>query len=150
MDSYSLDDKGRLTIPRRAWRPLFDEVMTALVVNDQSESRVSVYPFPKDPRKRRKLYRRIAQYNFSLDSEFQDDRFLQAYVGLHIFEQHVDSMHRVILPEASQKHLTVPKNRKLVVVFNHLNSLGVDAWNPQQYQRYLTNLVRYYQGMRNG
>lgn len=122
--ALTLDDKGRMAIPRKYRGTLQEQCSSRLVITIDKDRCLLVYPFPE--------WQEIERQLNKLPSFNKAARSLQRlYIG-HASETDMDGQGRVLLPPALREFANLRKQAVLIGQGNKFELWDEEAWNRQR------------------
>lgn len=122
--TYSVDSKGRLSIPARLRRQLSPDANDTFVMTQGTASCIDVYPLDQWQHFEQKL---IGLNPFNP----QEAKFIRMILQ-HATEDKLDSQSRILIPPNLLAHAKIDKE---VLVLGALKK--IELWNPGIYKKYL-------------
>jgi MraZ protein len=129
---YSVDAKGRLSIPAKLRKYLTPESKDTLVMTQGTISCIDVYPSDTWE----KFESRLLELN-----PFKpiDAKFIRM-ISQHATEDTLDSQSRILVPQALLKYAKIDKE---VLILGALKK--IELWNPEVYAEYLNETPETYE-----
>ena len=121
---YSVDSKGRLSIPAKLRRQLSPEANDTFVMTQGTDSCIDVYPMDQWQHFEQKL---IALNPFKP----QEAKFIRMILQ-HATEDKLDAQSRILIPPNLLEYAKIEKE---VLVLGALKK--IELWNPETYKEYL-------------
>jgi MraZ protein len=130
--TYSVDAKGRLSIPAKLRKYLTPESKDTLVMTQGTISCIDVYPLDTWE----KFEGRLLDLN-----PFKpiDAKFIRM-ISQHATEDSLDSQSRILVPQALLKYAKIDKE---VLILGALKK--IELWNPEVYAEYLNETPETYE-----
>jgi len=133
-DTYSVDAKGRVSIPSKMRRNISAEARSTFVVTRGLEK--CLYAYPVDEWK--KLETSIQTLHQSSDQ----DRFYARMLMQWSEELVLDSQYRLLIPQSLLEFAEIKKEVYFIGVLDH-----IELWNPANFKRYLESMKQSYENV---
>lgn len=124
--TYSLDSKGRVSIPAKLRKFMAAEANDTFVMTRGINNCIDLYPLDQ--------WQEIEKKLEGLNSFDQKDQRFIRMILQHANEDTMDSQSRVLVPQALLKYANIEKE---VLVLGSLKK--IELWNPQSYEEYINN-----------
>lgn len=133
-DTYSVDAKGRVSIPSKMRRNISAEARSTFVVTRGLEK--CLYAYPVDEWK--KLETSIQTLHQSSDQ----DRFYMRMLMQWSEELVLDSQYRLLIPQGLLEFSEIKKEVYFIGVLDH-----IELWNPANFKRYIESMKQSYENV---
>jgi len=122
--ALTLDDKGRMAIPRKYRETLQEQCASRLVITIDKDRCLLIYPLPEWQEIERKL-NKLPSFNKAARS------LQRLYIG-HASEVDMDNQGRVLLPPELRQFAELRKQAMLIGQGNKFELWDEEAWNRQR------------------
>ena len=133
-DTYSVDAKGRVSIPSKMRRNISAESRSTFVLTRGLEK--CLYAYPLDEWK--KLEENIQALNQTSDQ----DRFYMRMLMQWSEELVLDSQYRLLIPQSLLEFAEIKKEVYFIGVLDH-----IELWNPLNFKRYIESMKQSYENV---
>ena len=133
-DTYSVDAKGRVSIPSKMRRNISADARGTFVLTRGLEK--CLYAYPLDEWK--KLETSIATLQQSSDQ----DRFYMRMLMQWSEELVLDSQYRLLIPQSLLEFAEIKKDVYFIGVLDH-----IELWNPGNFKRYIESMKQSYENV---
>ncbi|MGQ9797734.1 MAG: division/cell wall cluster transcriptional repressor MraZ [Ignavibacterium sp.] len=130
--TYSIDNKGRISIPAKLRKHILPEANDTFVMTRGLSSCIDLYPMNEWL----KIEERLLQLNSFNESEARFLRMISQYAS----EDKMDSQSRILIP---QKLLEYAKIENEVLILGALRK--IEVWNPKIFENYLNSSPESYE-----
>ena len=132
MYDYSVDNKGRVSIPLKMRKNLSPEANDTFVVTRGFEKCISVYPLDE--------WNIIENRINSLNSFKEKERLFQRTFLMWASHQELDSQSRILLPKNLLEYAGIKSEVKIIGVGER-----IEIWNPQGFNTYFGSQTEGYE-----
>ncbi len=133
-DIYSVDAKGRVSIPSKMRRNITPEAKLTFVVTRGFEK--CLYGYPLDE------WQKLETSIKTLDQTSEQDRFSMRMLLQWSEELMLDSQYRLLIPRALLDYAEIKKEVYIIGVLDH-----VELWDPTNFKRYLDSMKKSYESV---
>src|SRR5579872_4934375 len=133
-DTYSVDAKGRVSIPSKMRRNISAEANSTFVLTRGLEK--CLYAYPLDEWK--KLEGSIQALNQTSDQ----DRFYMRMLMQWSEELVLDSQYRLLIPQSLLEFAEIKKEVYFIGVLDH-----IELWHPLNFKRYIESMKQSYENV---
>lgn len=130
--TYSIDNKGRISIPAKLRKHISPEANDTFVMTRGLSSCIDLYPMDEWL----KIEEKLLQLNSFSESEARFLRMISQYAS----EDKMDSQARILIP---QNLLEYAKIENEVLILGALRK--IEVWNPKVFENYLNNSPESYE-----
>lgn len=130
--TYSIDNKGRISIPAKLRKHISPEANDTFVMTRGLSSCIDLYPMDEWL----KIEERLLQLNSFNESEARFLRMISQYAS----EDKMDSQARILIP---QNLLEYAKIENEVLILGALRK--IEVWNPKVFENYLNSSPESYE-----
>ena len=123
---YSVDAKGRISIPAKLRKHVSPESNDTFVMTQGTDKCIDVYPLDQWNLLEAKLFK----LNLFDPEHARFSRMLLQ----HVFEDTLDSQSRILIPQNLLTHAGITKDVLILGV-----STKIELWNPSVYENYLNS-----------
>lgn len=125
-ETYSVDDKGRLSIPAKMRKSLSPEAADTFVVTRGPDDDPCIYVYPMDEWKRiEEGLKRLNQYS-------ERDRFFLRTLLFWAEEAIFDKQYRIMVPKPLLEFASISRTALILGAMDH-----IEFWNPEIFDTYL-------------
>ena len=130
--SYSIDSKGRISIPAKLRKQVAPESNDTFVMTQGTATCIDIYPLDQ--------WTQIEERLLKLNSfDPKEAQFLRMILPL-VFEDRLDSQSRILIP---QNLISYAKIEKEVLIIGALQK--IEVWNPKIFKEYLEQATETYE-----
>jgi MraZ protein len=122
--TYSVDSKGRLSIPARLRKHVSPESNDTFVMTQGTAACVDIYPLDQ--------WQIIEAKLLALNTFKPNEARFVRMISQHATEDTLDSQSRILVPQALLKYAKIDKD---VLILGLLKK--IELWNPEVYAEYL-------------
>ena len=133
-DVYSVDAKGRVSIPSKMRRNISPEARGMFVVTRGLEK--CLYGYPADE------WQRLESSIKSLDQTSESDRFSMRMLLQYSEELALDGQFRILIPRTLLDYAEIRKDVYIIGVLDH-----IELWDPANFKRYLESMKKSYENV---
>ncbi len=132
--SYSVDNKGRVSLPAKLRKYVSPEAGDTFVVTRGFEKCLFVYPVDEWNKVEQKL-RNLSSYNA------QDRRFMRELLEL-AHETQLDAQARLSIPQELREYAGIQNEVRIIGTLDK-----IEVWNPKVYEEYKNNHPETYENV---
>lgn len=129
---YSVDNKGRISIPAKLRRHVAPDANDTFVMTRGTAACIDVYPLDQ--------WQLIEEKLGKLNPFNPDDAKFIRMISQYASEDSMDSQSRVLIPQTLIEYAKIDKE---VLILGALNK--IEVWNPKTYEEYLTKIDETYE-----
>ncbi len=130
---YSVDDKGRVSIPAKMRKTLSPDANDSFVVTRGPDDDPCIYAYPQDEwRKVEDMLKQLNHYN-------DRDRYFVRTLLYWADEVSLDKQHRIMLPKPLIEFTQIDKSALILGSMDH-----IELWNPEIFESYLNKRTESY------
>ena len=133
-DVYSVDAKGRISIPSKMRRTISPEAEQTFVVTRGLEH--CLYGYPLDE------WRKLEVSIKALDQTSESDRFSMRMLLQYSEELTLDGQFRILVPRSLLDYAEIKKEVYIIGVLDH-----IELWDPANFKRYLESMKKSYENV---
>jgi MraZ protein len=133
-DVYSVDAKGRISIPAKMRRNINPDAQSTFVVTRGFEKCLHAYPLDE--------WQKLEANIKSLSQISEHDRFSMRMLLQWSEELLFDSQYRLLVPRALLDYAEIKKEVYIIGVLDH-----IEFWDPTNFKRYLDSMKRSYENV---
>ncbi len=131
-ETFSLDAKGRVSIPAKMRKAISPEASDTFVVTRGQDNCVVAYPMD-EWKKYEETFKDLNQYN-------EKNRYFLRMVLMWSEESSMDGLQRITIPKKLHDFAVIDKKVLIVGVGDH-----IEFWNPERYEEYLNTFSESYE-----
>lgn len=131
-DIYSVDAKGRVSVPSKMRRNISAEANSTFVVTRGLEK--CLYGYPLDE------WRKLEESIKALNQTSGDDRFSMRMLLQYSEELSLDGQFRILIPRTLLEYAEIKKEVYIIGVLDH-----IELWDPQNFKRYIESMKKSYE-----
>jgi MraZ protein len=133
-DIYSVDAKGRVSIPSKMRRNISPEANSTFVVTRGLEK--CLYGYPLDE------WRKLETSIKALNQTSEEDRFSMRMLLQYSEELTLDGQFRILIPKTLLEYAEIKKEVYIIGVLDH-----IELWDPQNFKRYIDSMKKSYESV---
>ena len=133
-DTYSVDAKGRVSIPSKMRRNISAEARSTFVVTRGLEK--CLYAYPVDE------WKKLETSIQSLHQSSDQDRFYARMLMQWSEELVLDSQYRLLIPQSLLEFAEIKNEVYFIGVLDH-----IELWNPANFKRYIESMKQSYENV---
>lgn len=129
---YSVDSKGRISIPAKLRRHVAPDANDTFVMTRGTAECIDVYPLDQ--------WQLIEEKLSKLNPFNPDDAKFIRMISQYASEDSMDSQSRILIPQSLIEYSKIDKE---VIILGALNK--IEVWNPKIYEEYLNQIGETYE-----
>lgn len=133
-DIYSVDAKGRVSIPSKMRRNISPEANSTFVVTRGLEK--CLYGYPLDE------WRKLEASIKALNQTSEEDRFSMRMLLQYSEELALDGQFRILIPKSLLEYAEIKKEVYIIGVLDH-----IELWDPLNFKRYIESMKKSYESV---
>lgn len=133
-DIYSVDAKGRVSIPSKMRRNISPEANSTFVVTRGLEK--CLYGYPLDE------WRKLEASIKALNQTSEEDRFSMRMLLQYSEELTLDGQFRILIPRSLLDYAEIKKEVYIIGVLDH-----IELWDPANFKRYIDSMKKSYENV---
>jgi len=134
MFDYSIDSKGRISIPQKMRKNIKPEAKDTFVATRGFEKCIAIYPLDE--------WENIEKKLSSLNSFKEKDRLFQRTFLMWASHQELDSQSRITLPKTLLDYAGIKSEVKIIGVGER-----IEVWDPEAFDKYLNSQSEGYEAI---
>jgi len=134
MFDYSIDSKGRISIPQKMRKNIKPEAKETFVATRGFEKCIAIYPLDE--------WENIEKKLSSLNSFKEKDRLFQRTFLMWASHQELDSQSRITLPKTLLDYAGIKSEVKIIGVGER-----IEVWDPEAFDKYLNSQSEGYEAI---
>jgi len=134
MFDYSIDNKGRISIPQKMRKNIKPEAKETFVATRGFEKCIAIYPLDE--------WENIEKKLSSLNSFKEKDRLFQRTFLMWASHQELDSQSRITLPKTLLDYAGIKSEVKIIGVGER-----IEVWDPEAFDKYLNSQSEGYEAI---
>ncbi|MBS1904468.1 MAG: division/cell wall cluster transcriptional repressor MraZ [Bacteroidetes bacterium] len=131
-DIYSVDAKGRVSIPSKMRRNISPEANSTFVVTRGLEK--CLYGYPLDE------WHKLETSIKALNQTSEEDRFSMRMLLQYSEELALDGQFRILIPRSLLDYAEIKKEVYIIGVLDH-----IELWDPANFKRYIDSMKKSYE-----
>jgi MraZ protein len=133
-DTYSVDAKGRVSIPSKMRRNISVDAQSTFVLTRGLEK--CLYAYPADE------WKKLEASIQSLQQSSDQDRFYLRMLMQWSEELVLDSQYRLLVPQSLLEFSEIKKEVYFIGVLDH-----IELWHPPNFKRYIESMKQSYESV---
>jgi len=134
MFDYSIDNKGRISIPQKMRKNIKPEAKETFVATRGFEKCIAIYPLDE--------WENIEKKLSTLNSFKEKDRLFQRTFLMWASHQELDSQSRITLPKTLLDYAGIKSEVKIIGVGER-----IEVWDPEAFDKYLNSQSEGYEAI---
>ncbi len=130
--TYSIDSKGRISIPAKLRKQISSEANDAFVMTQGTGTCIDLYPLNE--------WQQIEERLLKLNSFSPDDALFIRMMLQNAAEDTMDSQSRILIPQPLIEYAQIEND---VLILGVLKK--IEIWNPRIYKEYISNTNETYE-----
>lgn len=122
--TYSIDSKGRISIPAKLRKQISPDANDSFVMTQGTGTCIDLYPLNE--------WQQIEEQLLKLNSFVPDDSLFIRMMLQHAAEDTMDSQSRILIPQPLIEYAKIDKD---VLILGVLKK--IEIWNPEIYKNYI-------------
>ncbi len=131
-DIYSVDAKGRVSIPSKMRRNISPDANSTFVVTRGLEK--CLYGYPLDE------WHKLEASIKALNQTSEEDRFSMRMLLQYSEELALDGQFRILIPRSLLDYAEIKKEVYIIGVLDH-----IELWDPANFKRYIDSMKKSYE-----
>src|SRR5260221_2807213 len=133
-DTYSVDAKGRVSIPSKMRRNIHPEAHGTFVLTRGLEKCLYCYPLDE--------WKKLESSIQNLQQESDQDRFYLRMLMQYSEELVADTQYRLLIPQSMLEFAEIKREVYFIGVLDH-----IELWNPANFKRYIESMKQSYENV---
>ena len=133
-DTYSVDAKGRVSIPSKMRRNITPDARSTFVVTRGLEKCLYAYPLDE--------WKKLEESIQNLQQASDQDRFYTRMLMQWSEELVADSQYRLLIPQSLLEFAEIKNEVYFIGVLDH-----IELWNPGNFKRYMESMKQSYENV---
>ena len=133
-DTYSVDAKGRVSIPSKMRRNISADARSTFVVTRGLEKCLYAYPLDE--------WKKLEDSIQNLQQASDQDRFYMRMLMQWSEELVADSQYRLLIPQSLLEFAEIKNEVYFIGVLDH-----IELWNPANFKRYIESMKQSYENV---
>jgi MraZ protein len=133
-DTYSVDAKGRVSIPSKMRRNISADAQGTFVLTRGLEKCLYAYPLDE--------WKKLEANIQSLQQASDQDRFYMRMLMQFSEELVADTQYRLLIPQTMLEFAEIRKEVYFIGVLDH-----IELWNPANFKRYIESMKQSYENV---